>query len=343
MKTKRLFFITSLIILFLVCYTIMNKHYDELARYSYATEENREIILKYLNTEDINFLSAQQIKPEEFLPFIAEEGFTIYNALWYHRAKGVQEAEPAKIVKFINDFRSRMNYGDLETLLTNYSYDTLREYYSKGDRFVKDASLITNPSAKHLLLSSNQTLYTYEPKDLELLIDVPSIQPIADKSKSGVYIKKEVVEPLQRMCKAAQEINDKTCGDLIVNAGYISYDDQVEIYEKALLKYGHDSFLKYEDYPGRSEFQLGYTIRFVPAGSSDEDIDDQGKYIDTEQSQWLANNAYKFGFILRYPKGKENITGKQYQPYTLRYVGEKVAKEMHDKQLTLSEMVFKNE
>ncbi|MDE6475563.1 MAG: M15 family metallopeptidase [Erysipelotrichaceae bacterium] len=341
MKMKRMLFIASLITLFLVCYVIMNKHYDELARYTYATEENRDIILKYLSTEDINFLSAQQIKPEEFLPFIEEPGFTIYNALWYHRAKSVQEAEPSKIVNFINTFKSHMKYGDLETLLMNYSYDTLSEYYRKGDRFIKNASLITNPSAQHLLLSSNQTLYTYEPKDLELLRDIPTVQPIIDQSKKGVYVKKEVVEPLQKMCSAAEEINGKTCGDLIVNAGYISYEDQVEIYEKALVKYGHDSFLAYEDYPGRSEFQLGYTIRFIPAGSAG--IEDIEQFVETKQSQWLAENAHKFGFIIRYPKGKENITGKQYQPYTLRYVGEKVAQEMYEKQLTLGEMVFKNE
>ena len=64
MKVKRNLFLASLCVLFLVCYYIMNQTYDELARYPYATEENHDLILHYLDEKDIDFLLAQNVKPE---------------------------------------------------------------------------------------------------------------------------------------------------------------------------------------------------------------------------------------------------------------------------------------
>ena len=56
------------------------------------------------------------------------------------------------------------------------------------------------------------------------------------------------------------------------------------------------------------------------------------------QEIWLKDNAYKYGFIIRYPKQKEEVTGKKYQPFTLRYVGEEVAKKLHDLDVGIDEV-----
>ena len=59
------------------------------------------------------------------------------------------------------------------------------------------------------------------------------------------------------------------------------------------------------------------------------------------EAKWLANNAYRFGFILRYPEGKEDITGYNYEPWHIRYVGKEAAKEIYNKGITLEEYLKK--
>lgn len=331
MKLKRLLFVGSLISLFVICYYIMNKDYNELARYPYATEENRDIILKYLDTSDINYLTAQQIEPKDFIDFIEEEGFDVHNTLWYSKAKKEQDASNGDIVRFINTYREKMSYGDLPYLLSSYSYATLREYYDKGDPYLKNSTLIVNANAKHLVITDKHTLYTFEPSDLISISDVPFANVEDDKTE--VFIKNEVSDPLIKLCNAAVEINSNTCGNMIVTTGYISYQDQIKLYEKALLKYGQDKAVQHANYPGQNEFQLGYSIRLSPAEEASEDE-------QKTQATWLKENAYKYGFIIRYPEGKENTTGRNNDAFILRYVGEKIAKEMQDKQMTLNEMVF---
>ena len=58
---------------------------------------------------------------------------------------------------------------------------------------------------------------------------------------------------------------------------------------------------------------------------------------DSDAAKWLKKNAYKYGFILRYPKDKEDITGYDYEPWHYRYVGKEVAKKIHDENITFDE------
>ena len=107
MVWKRMSFIAVLLVLFAVCFYWMNQSYDPLARYPYADDADREILLEYLDQEDINYLITQQIKPEEIMPFIAVEGFDIANTRWYSTALQAQEDDVAYIVNFINEYNTR--------------------------------------------------------------------------------------------------------------------------------------------------------------------------------------------------------------------------------------------
>ncbi len=347
MKIKRISFIISLLVLFGVCFTIMNRHYDELARYPYVTNENRNILLKHLSNEDINYMISQQLKPEQFLPFIETEGFTIRNAHWYTRAKEIQDDSNEVIVSFINDFRPRLDYAHLDTLLQSYSYATLRTFYEEDHRFVANALIKSDPSARLALIDAHETLYRYEPKDLVVIEELPQVSLV--EGKSEVLIRKEVLDPLYALCADISEVNDKTCGNMILVAGYISYEDQQPLYESMMLKYGKDEFRRYWDYPGQSEFQLGYTVRFQPAGQEETRLDDTqvvAEALTKEQAQqseeerlaaWLKEHAHEYGFVVRYPAEKEEKTGKVYQPFTLRYVTKEVASQLYEKQLILEE------
>lgn len=359
MKAKRILFIASLVALFGICFTIMNKHYDELARYRYVTKDNRQVILDHLDTDDINYMIAQQLRPEQFLPFIDTPGFDIRKTLWYTKAKEIQDSSNHVIVSFVNDFKGKFEYSDLETLLKGYSYDTLRTFYEEDNDYVKNASIVVNPANMYTRIQANESLYTYEPKDLVEVSDIPSVSMVTNQT--SIYLKKEAAAAVVELCAAASGVNDTTCGDMILVAGYISYQDQIPMYEKMMLKHGKDKFQLYWDYPGQNEYQLGYTLRFQMAGKDSSDIDetyftpvetkseedaeetpqeDEMVKKEKDMAAWLEENAYQYGFTVRYPKDKEKITGKQYQPFTLRYVGKDVAKELHDRNITLDEYTF---
>lgn len=368
MLLKRSVFVILLIALFSGCFYIMNQHYDELARYPHElSEEERKLVLSHLSTEQINYLVSQKIEPKQFLPFIEIKDFELNNTLWYDVAYQTQKPSHTEsdqevkeyIVSFINRYRARMEYQELHDLLMNYTYNVLTRFFDEGDSNIENAHLIAKPNDPYLVLGGKNTLYTYEPKDLVSINDLPhaSLVPQAN----DITIKKEVVKPLKELMAAAGEVNQKENGDMKVIAGYISYEDQMKLFEKAKLVYGEE-VLQHWDYPGQSEFQLGYTVRLLPNGlttefdekkESDKDKDagkkEEAKSSDKKEKKnpseeerdqeiWLKDNAYKFGFIIRYPKQKEDATGKRYQPYTLRYVGKEIAKKLHDEGYVLDEV-----
>ena len=85
--------------------------------------------------------------------------------------------------------------------------------------------------------------------------------------------------------------------------------------------------------PGTSEHQLGIAV----------DINaDKSRSTNEEVYQWLAKNAYKYGFILRYPQGKEDVTGTDYEPWHYRYVGNGAAEEIYNGQICLEEYMENN-
>lgn len=86
-------------------------------------------------------------------------------------------------------------------------------------------------------------------------------------------------------------------------------------------------------YPGTSEHQLGLTVDICSV--SNQNLDDSQE--DTATQQWLMANCYKYGFILRYPSDKSEITGISYEPWHYRYVGVDAATEIHEKGLCLEE------
>ncbi len=85
--------------------------------------------------------------------------------------------------------------------------------------------------------------------------------------------------------------------------------------------------------PGASEHQLGLALDIVC--TSHQDLDEA--FADTDAGIWLAQNSYKYGFILRYPKEKEYITGIKYEPWHFRYVGIEAATVITERGLTLEE------
>ena len=90
----------------------------------------------------------------------------------------------------------------------------------------------------------------------------------------------------------------------------------------------------YSAVPGQSEHQTGLCLDFA-SGEEDEYLTEA--FEDTKAFAWLSENAYKFGFILRYPKGMEHITGYTYEPWHYRFVGREAATDIYVGQMTLEQ------
>ena len=122
-----------------------------------------------------------------------------------------------------------------------------------------------------------------------------------------------------------------------VREGYRTAEEQQEVLEERIQRYMNEGYSrsraertakKWVAVPGTSEHQLGIAV----------DINaDKTKSTNDEVYTWLAKNAYNYGFILRYPLGKEDITGSEYEPWHYRYVGMEAAEEIFNNHICLEE------
>ena len=123
----------------------------------------------------------------------------------------------------------------------------------------------------------------------------------------------------------------------IVREGYRTAEEQQEILDDKIQTYINQGYSQsraektakeWVALPGTSEHQLGIAV----------DINaDKSKCSNEDVYGWLAENAYKYGFVLRYPSGKQKITGTSYEPWHYRYVGEEAAKEIYERGICLEE------
>ncbi len=122
--------------------------------------------------------------------------------------------------------------------------------------------------------------------------------------------------------------------DIYIQSGFRSYDYQVGLYNNYIVTNGQAWTDKYSAKPGHSEHQTGLSLDYSVSGSScilSECLENE------PGGQWVLNNAHNYGFIIRYPKGKEAITGYNYEPWHLRYVGVGPASDIYNSGLTLEE------
>lgn len=117
--------------------------------------------------------------------------------------------------------------------------------------------------------------------------------------------------------------------DIYVGSDYRTYDFQVTVYNSMVRGYGKEYADNYSARPGHSEHQTGYTIDCN--GINNE------TFADTPEGKWLAEHCHEYGFIIRYPKGKESITGYSYESWHIRYVGVEHATAIYEQGLTLEE------
>ncbi|MBU7318496.1 M15 family metallopeptidase [Paenibacillus sp. SM 69] len=190
-----------------------------------------------------------------------------------------------------------------------------------------DVQVVANPADIAVLVNkTNKLPDSYKPQDL---VD-PNV-PFTFKEKlEKRKMRKEAAAALEKLFEAAKKDNLPLAG---VSA-YRSHETQKTVYERYVKKDGEAAANKYSAKPGHSEHETGLAIDV--AGSSGK-CAAEDCFGATKEAKWLAEHAADYGFIIRYPEGKESITGYQYEPWHLRYVGVDTAKAIVKQGVTLEE------
>ena len=149
-------------------------------------------------------------------------------------------------------------------------------------------------------------------------------------SKRGLSLKKEAADAVMKLMDAATKENLK----LDIISAYRTHDYQNTLFTNSTKKNGINYALKYSAKKYHSEHELGLAVDFNTT---------QEKFKKTKEYAWLKDNAYKYGFIERYKKGKEYITGYGYEPWHYRYVGTTAALKIYIEDITLEEYKIKYE
>ena len=187
--------------------------------------------------------------------------------------------------------------------------------------------VVTNPD--DLLVASNKTRNLpadYVPSDLVYLTI-----PFPFKGDSPIrYLRKDAAEAINLLFAAAEKDGIK----LIGKSGYRSYAIQKTLFAQNVAAKGEEEANKTSARPGQSEHQTGLSIDVTTTAMGYALNQSFG---ETEAGLWVKEHAQDYGFIIRYLKGKEDITGYTYEPWHLRYVGVETAKEIKATGLTLEE------
>ena len=123
--------------------------------------------------------------------------------------------------------------------------------------------------------------------------------------------------------------------DFVAFSGFRSYEYQTTLYNNYVNRDGKEAADRYSARPGHSEHQTG--LAFDIGENSQQDLWLTAEFGETPAGKWLADNAYRYGFILRYPEGKEEITGFMYESWHFRYLGVEKATDVKNTGLTLEE------
>ena len=187
---------------------------------------------------------------------------------------------------------------------------------------------ITSADSQYVLVNKKFGLDPADYRPADLII--PKVSLTASDSNDEKSVRELITPNLEEMLTAAKKVNL----DLTMNSGFRSSKLQSFYFNNYVKQSGLEAAKRYSAEPGHSEHQTGLSF--------DLSYTDRKCYLDacfgdTEAGIWLAENAHSYGFILRYPKDKEEITGYQYEPWHFRFVGKDIATEIFDQKLSYEE------
>lgn len=241
-------------------------------------------------------------------------------AFWAYQEQKIAQKQQAtnELIRVVN-----LRLAEIEAKKKEPVYITL----PGADTLRAPAENYENSSNVWTLVSKARAIgVEYIPSELM----TPSVSSHPGAGANEKQIRKTIDAPLAQLFAAAQ----KEGHSLMIGSGYRSAAYQEQLFATYVSSVGYEQADKYSAHPGFSEHQTGLA---VDLSTTSQQCYLSECFIGTSDGQWLANNAYQYGFTLRYPKGKEAITGYNFEPWHYRYVGVGLATALHQSGLTLDE------
>ncbi len=189
---------------------------------------------------------------------------------------------------------------------------------NKPESFDKNMFKLDEPGSPWWVVNKKRALPSgYVPPDLT----VPNVRLRLSPTAEQMQISGAITPELEEMFAAAERDGVM----LVFGSGFRSQELQSQFYNSYVAQDGQAAADRYSARPGTSEHQTGLTF---DATASNGACHLEKCFESTPEGKWLATNAYKYGFIIRYAEGKESITGYDYEPWHLRFVGKVLATEM---------------
>lgn len=209
------------------------------------------------------------------------------------------------------------------------SKDQQKENDSTTDKGNKDSiPVVANPQSISVMINKSNALPKgYRANDLVR----PKVKFVFGNEKlDKALMRAEAATALEKMFNqaASQGIH------LFAASGFRSYETQELLFKREIEQVGREKAELAVAFPGTSEHQTGLAMD-ISAASVNYKLTES--FENKKEGKWLAEHAHEFGFILRYPKGKEDITKYQFEPWHFRYVGKEIASEIYEKKITLEE------
>ena len=289
---------------------------------------------------------------------LINKGITAYKTYKYHQTTeyklitaGYSKKDIKVLSKYLKDnellkLTKEKKNEKLITLMSNknYLHKHYKEYLDYIDLFPsKSIDEIINTINLHLNyafyedtkktdLDKGNLIIVNKYNYLEESFSPDDLVTISTKYSWGSYgthtIRQEVFDAFLKMHEDANSNGIY----LMINSSYRDFNSQTIVYNNYLKNHGEAYADKYAARPGYSEHQTGLALDiFSIDGALRDTFKDSNAYL------WLKDNAYKYGFILRYPEDKENITGFSFEPWHYRYVGLEAAKYIYENNTTFEE------
>lgn len=369
MKLKRYHLLLLASLCFFIVFIGINKKYDRFYRIQGMNNDNRILIETYLDEEQQNYIIQNNIPVDAFIDYIKLDDFLIYNYEYYHKVREkeiflslqdvvvhtnkvvdklsvetpwtimdsfIQLLENDLLIDYELNEEFKFNYIDIYSALKPYYALEESNYIHVIDSLMDSLLKLGYESVNERRDLLEKLFVNYSPSQVLDLIDYASVNKkinfLLDPTDTMAVVNKDnyISNYVPTNLVVINDISRLSYFTYLNKAAYEDLKAMFEAYNNAafdesiMVVQGYQSYesLSNEN-AGFSESQLGLTVSFKVEGISISDFD------NTNFKQWLNQHAYEYGFILRYPSKKEEVTLHEYVNNLYRYVGKEAALKMH--------------
>ncbi|WP_050636677.1 M15 family metallopeptidase [Candidatus Stoquefichus sp. SB1] len=282
---------------------IFNNYVPQLTGLGYTNDQIWQL-LKTASASDLKYLLDKQYTYSQIQPYMQVKGYVLTD-----------------MEKYMQVYAEKKNYN-YAVLITTYPFII-------SENKATQTYTIQNPDDILTLVKKGfQLADSYVPSDL-VKPNIP-VAPDCDNS----MMRKEAAEALEEMYNEAKGLGY----NLVINSAYRSYADQKKTYDDYFKRYDEVTAASLVALPGASEHQTGLSVDLTSTSVIQKKAKgDVAVFGDSEEGKWVEKNAYRFGFILRFPLAQSAITGIGNEPWHFRYVGKEAAQKIHDNHWLLEE------